>query len=229
MTHPALETAIAACQTLAEAAKQLGAGDPIEAIEHVDCDPAAITDYAGKLKTTLAELDKAIDQQLDAIAELEADSGGEGTASAIAEAKKELGELQQDRTELDKLAMQIAEIGEQLEKLVVHTAAQISQLAGQATPAATDVLDGSSWIDLSEAENTVITTVAEIIRLAGVFQQQVGEVREQFASLIQDEASAAAGTGSGSGSGSEGQQAPQGGGGTGSGEQTPGNSGDTPD
>ncbi|GAB2761026.1 hypothetical protein [Amycolatopsis magusensis] len=227
MTHPALETAIAACQTLAEAAKQLGAGDPIEAVEHLDCDPAAITDYAGKLKTTLAELDKAIDQQLDAIAELEADSGGEGTESAIEEAKKELAELQQDRTELDKLAMQIAEIGEQLEKLVVHTAAQISQLAGQATPAATDVLDGSSWIDLSEAENTVITTVAEIIRLAGAFQQQVDGLREQFAALIQDEASAAAGTGA------AGQQGPQSGGGTESGQQTPDSSGpstgDAPD
>ncbi|MDI5981136.1 hypothetical protein [Amycolatopsis magusensis] len=221
MTHPALETAIAACQTLAEAARQLGAGDPIEAIEHLDCDPAAITDYAGKLKTTLAELDKAIDQQLDAIAQLEADSGGEGTESAIEEAKKELAELQQDRTELDKLAMQIAEIGEQLEKLVVNTAAQISQLAGQATPAATDVLDGSSWIDLSEAENTVITTVAEIIRLAGAFQQQVDGLREQFAALIQDEASA------------EAQQGPQGGGGTESGQQTPDSSGpstgDAPD
>ncbi|MFI6024060.1 hypothetical protein [Amycolatopsis magusensis] len=213
MTHPALETAITACQTLAEAAKRLGAGDPIEAIEHLDCDPAAITDYAGKLKTTLAELDKAIDQQLDAIAELEADSGGEGTESAIEEAKKELAELQQDRAELDKLAMRIADIGEQLEKLVVNTAAQISQLAGQATPAATDVLDGSSWIDLSEAENTVITTVAEIIRLAGVFQQQVDELREQFASLIQDEASA------------EAQQGPQGG--AESGQQTPDSSGPT--
>ncbi|UJW33762.1 hypothetical protein L3Q67_08335 [Saccharothrix sp. AJ9571] len=219
MTHPALETAIAACQTLAEAAKQLGAGDPIEAIEHIDCDPAAITDYAAKLKTTLAELDKAIDQQLDAIAELEADSGGEGTESAIDEAKRELTELQQDRAELDKLALRITEIGEQLEKSVVNTAAQISQLAGQATPAARDVLDGSSWIDLSEAENTVVTTVAEIIRLAGVFQQQVDGLREEFAQLTQDEASAAAGTGSGA----EGQQGPQGGGSTGSG------TGDVPD
>ncbi|MBN6036115.1 hypothetical protein [Amycolatopsis sp. 195334CR] len=192
MTHPALQKALDACRPLSAAASTLGAADPAEVLAHVDCDPASIESYAAKLRDSVAELDKAIDEQKATITELQEEEG-EGAAAAIDEAKKELSELEQDRAELDKLSGQISEIGQQMEQLVVSTCEQIASIANGARPAAEAVAAG---VAEDGDEERVIKAIDEIIRLAQQFQAQVDQLRQKFQSLVPGPAEAEAGGGS---------------------------------
>ncbi|AXB46646.1 hypothetical protein [Amycolatopsis albispora] len=192
MTHPALQKAMDACRPLSAAAHQLGAADPLEVLAHIDCDPEAIRSYAEELRVTIADLDKAIDQEKATIAELKQEEG-EGSEAAIAEAEKELAELETDRKELVAIVDQISRVAGEMEQLVISTSEQICGIANGARPAAEAVAAGTAE---AEDEERVIKAINEIIGLAQHFQQQVDQLREKFKSLLPEPGEAEAGSGS---------------------------------
>ncbi|MEU4763785.1 hypothetical protein AB0H12_11055 [Actinosynnema sp. NPDC023794] len=214
MTHPALQKAMDGCTRLAQAAATVGSPDPIGAIRQIDYDPQAVQGYVDRLRTAAADLDKAIEQQEAAIAEHEASSEGSASDSARAEMDKELAELVDERKRLEELVKEVDRISARMDQLAVTAADQVLAIAAHADPAVSMVLDGS-WLDDvtgegAEAEETVHTAVADVIKVCRSVQDQVATLRAELNATMDDAESSGASAGGTSG-GAEGG-VPQGGG-----------------
>lgn len=215
MTHPALQKAMDGCTRLAQAAGTVGSPDPIDAIRQIDYDPQAVQGYVDRLRTAAADLDKAIEQQQAAIAEHEASSEGSASESARAEMDKELDELVGERKRLEDLIKEVDRISVRMDELARTAADQVLAIAAHADPAVSMVLDGS-WLDDAtgegaEAEETVHTAVADVIKVCRSVQDQVAALRAELNATMDDAESSGASAGGTSGGSGEGG-VPQGGG-----------------
>ncbi|KOX32503.1 hypothetical protein ADK67_07400 [Saccharothrix sp. NRRL B-16348] len=184
MTHPALQKAMDGCARLAQAAATVGSPDPIAAIRQIDYDPEAIQAYVDRLRQAASDLDKAIEQQENAIAEHEAGAEGSASDSARAEMNEELAQLRDERKRLEDLIGEVERISTRMDGIANTTADQVLAIAAHADPAVAMVLDGS-WLDDvtgdgAAAEETVHVAVADVIKACQAAQEQVAALRSEL-------------------------------------------------
>ncbi|MER5268868.1 hypothetical protein ABTZ99_42925 [Actinosynnema sp. NPDC002837] len=208
MTHPALQKAMDGCTRLAQAAGTVGSPDPIAAIRQIDYDPQAVQAYVDQLRAAAGDLDKAIAQQEDAIAEHEAGSEGSASDSARAEMAKELDALVDERKRLEELIKEVDRISARMDQLAGTAADQVLAIAAHADPAVSMVLDGS-WLDDAtgegaQAEEIVHTAVADVIKVCQSVQDQVATLRAELNATMDDAESSGASAGGTTGGAGEG-------------------------
>lgn len=173
---PILEEAVSSCQDLAKAAEVIGTADPIDAIRQIECDPEKIRAYAESLGSALTDLDESI-HEAEAALDIQKKLEGEGSKSAIAEAKEELDNLKQERTELKNLLEKIRTVAAELEEQLSGAASKIVNTAKSAQQAVEDVLAG---LASEESESTVNRAVQEIINIAEQVQNTTGKLCDEF-------------------------------------------------
>ncbi|MGH3860013.1 hypothetical protein [Actinokineospora sp.] len=206
MSHPAIQQAIQGCGRLAEAAADIGAPDPVDAIRQIDYEPEAITAYVGQIDKAVQRIDKAIEEHTAAQSQHAESSSGDSSDAAQQRADNELAELQAEKQRLLILSDKVRGISEYMDKLAYESGGRILEIAQSSDPAVSVVLDSGFWSDVTgesaAAEETVHRAVSAIIAICKAFQTQVEAMRNDLnATMAAAEGASGVGSAGSTGSG----------------------------
>jgi uncharacterized protein YukE len=194
MTHPAVQDAIKACTSLAEAASKVGSPNPIDAIRQIDYDPAAVDAYVAQLGDAVKDLAQAIEEQEKAIAEHEAGTGGTASDSASAEMRKELDELRVEQKGLQTLIDEVERIGQKMDEVVRAAAGEIAGICAGVALSVAVVLE-LDWVPGDAGEEDVHAAVGDIIRVCTKSQDEVAKLRSDLDKMVGSESEGGAASG----------------------------------
>jgi uncharacterized protein YukE len=171
--HPALAQAADSGEVrlLSQAANTLGAPDPLQAMQFVDCDPAGVTKQVAQLDRATQQLTDAAERFSSVIARIDAGwSGGDGHA-AFTEAAADLtkgyaatAHRTQEGVDLGK------EVASTLDSVATTVGHQATAIADGAIEASQRVLAGeqdAAAEEVNKACRDILLVVQENLRIVG--------------------------------------------------------------
>ncbi|MGW9308074.1 hypothetical protein ACQPZU_05920 [Saccharomonospora azurea] len=181
--HPALGQAAASGELslLAQAAGRIGAPDPIQALQHVDCDPGTVHKQVDRLEQARGLLTEAADQFDAGVSTVDSGwSGGGGHAAFVesaAEIRNRYGKTK-DKTE-DSVAAG-RNVARTLDSVATTVAKEATTIAGSVVADSQRVLDGEG----DESIEAVNAACREIVLTVQDNLKIIGELAEELASHV---------------------------------------------
>lgn len=170
--HPALEGAATSSELglLAKAADTLGSPNPIQALQHVDCDPPAVAGQAARLTESAEVLEDASAGLGTALGEISSGWSG-GGYEAFAESAAAVQHQYKETTARTRDGAQAGtEVASTLDSLAGTVADKALSVAGDAAEASRQVLAGESGKSaevVNEACRAIVLTVQDAVRSIG--------------------------------------------------------------
>ncbi|MCR6481249.1 hypothetical protein M8542_00300 [Amycolatopsis sp. OK19-0408] len=159
--HPALTSAASSLASLREAAGRIGAPDPVAALRHLDCSPAAIRASASAVDAGALGVTSAQAEFRGGVERAETGGSAEtfGTWADTVD-----GQYAAAARAAAATAALGARLAAELDELAVSASAEVCELAAAASPSTAAVLSGDRSAEVVSAVSTACASVVRVIQ-----------------------------------------------------------------